>query len=158
MSNVNFSYTKAGIEVIGQMMKEMGQRTVVDIITDIPIDFNKDGKISSVELTILRNSINRNGEVVQQRLKGELDKLNNGNTIFSVSTNIDNKPRKATYVIFSDYKYIEVEEFSGKKLVKRLGVHPDRIEIENDETRETIVLPRNNETEEKYLDGIDLDI
>lgn len=161
MSNTVYQYTPAGKQVMQQMVKEFGTRIAIDAITDYNIDFNNDGQISSVELTMLKRSINHRGKVDEKKLKENLDKLKNGGAIFTISTDIDNsKQRNVSYVSFktNNYKYIEVEEMQKQTPEKRLSVHPDKIEIEDYHTGEIIKLERNKKTEEKYLAGIDLDI
>ena len=161
MSNTVYQYTPAGKQVMQQMVKEFGTRIAIDAITDYNIDFNNDGQISSVELTMLKRSINHRGKVDEKKLKENLDKLKNGGAIFTISTDIDDsKQRSISYVSFktNNYKYIEVEEMQKQTPEKRLSVHPDKIEIEDYHTGEIIKLERNKETEEKYLAGIDLDI
>jgi len=161
MSNTVYQYTPAGKQVMQQMVKEFGTRIAIDAITDYNIDFNNDGQISSVELTMLKRSINHRGKVDEKKLKENLDKLKNGGAIFTISTDIDDsKQRSVSYVSFktNNYKYIEVEEMQKQTPEKRLSVHPDKIEIEDYHTGEIIKLERNKETEEKYLAGIDLDI
>lgn len=161
MSNTVYQYTPAGKQVMQQMVKEFGTRIAIDAITDYNIDFNNDGQISSVELTMLKRSINHRGKVDEKKLKENLDKLKNGGAIFTISTDIDDsKQRSVSYVSFktNNYKYIEVEEMQKQTPEKRLSVHPDKIEIEDYHTGKIIKLERNKETEEKYLAGIDLDI
>lgn len=161
MSNTVYQYTPAGKQVMQQMVKEFGTRITIDAITDYNIDFNNDGQISSVELTMLKRSINHRGKVDEKKLKENLDKLKNGGAIFTISTDIDDsKQRSVSYVSFktNNYKYIEVEEIQKQTPEKRLSVHPDKIEIEDYHTGKIIKLERNKETEEKYLAGIDLDI
>ncbi len=159
MQSKIYDYTPAGKQVIQQMIRELGTRTSINAITDHHVDFNNDGKVSGLELTILKQSINRQGKVDEQKLQEKLYRLNNGNAIFTVSTDIDKtKSKKVSYVSFSNYKYIEVEEKEQRTPQKRFGIHPDRIEIEDYTTGETIKIPRTKETEEKYLKGIDLDI
>lgn len=161
MSNTVYQYTPAGKQVMQQMVKEFGTRIAIDAITDYNIDFNNDGQISSVELTMLKRSINHRGKVDEKKLKENLDKLKNGGAIFRISTDIDDsKQRNVSYVSFktNNYKYIEVEEMQKQTPEKRLSIHPDKIEIEDYHTGEIIKLERNKETEEKYLAGIDLDI
>lgn len=154
----NYTYTSTGLEVMKQMSQQYGTRIAIDAITDINPDFNNDGKVSGLELTIIRRSINRNGKVDQTRLQSNLDLLNNGCGIFTVSTNpTEDMKRKTTYVTYSDYKYIEVDEIQNGKDTRRIGIHPDKIEIEDYQSKETTTFPRTAETEAQYLDGIDLE-
>lgn len=159
MQSKIYDYTPAGKQVMQQMVKELGTRTSIDAITDYPVDFNNDGKVSSVELTILRESITRRGKVDEKKLQEKLHRYKNGGAIFTVSTDIDEtKSRSVSYVSFSNYKYIEVEEKELRTPQKRFGIPPDRIEIEDYTTGKTVKIPRTKENEEKYLKGIDLDL
>ncbi len=159
MTNVVYQYTPAGKQVMHQMVKELGTRISIDAITDYSVDLNNDGQLSSIELTILRRSINRQGKVDEKKLQNNIEKLKNGGGVFTISTQPDEKTRRSTsYITFTNYKYIEVEDEIDKIPEKRLGIHPDKIEIEDYHTGEIIKLARNKETEEKYLSGIDLDV
>ena len=158
MNTSNYVYTPAGKQVMKQMVTTLGTRVSIDAITDYNADFNNDGKVSGLELTILRQSINRKGKVDKRILQQKLNDLRNGTAIYTVTTSDEELNRNVSYVKYSNYKYIEVEEDDGKSHQKRVGIHPDRIEIEDYNTGQTIKIPRTKETEEQYLAGIDLDI
>ena len=158
MNCTNYTFTTTGLEVMDQITKQHGLRIAIDLVTDTNPDFNNDGKVSGLELTVLRQSINRRGKVDQTRLQSNLKKLNNGCGIFTVHTTpTEDTKRATTYVTFRDYKYIEINESQNGKDSKRIGVHPDRIEIEEYSSKTTEMIPRNAETEAQYLSDIDLE-
>ena len=80
------------------MVKEFGTRIAIDAITDYNIDFNNDGQISSVELTMLKRSINHRGKVDEKKLK---EKEGNGKRGSQQSQNFIRKLLVFTGSLFS---------------------------------------------------------
>lgn len=157
MENSIPKFTPDSAPLMQKMIKNLGTTNTMNAITDYgsKIDFNKDGKISGNELSVLFQSITEKGKVNEDKLKKNIKNYKNNN-IITVSQNIG-KNKRRDIVYFKNYT--DINEYQNNKLTKIIGVDETSItitEFQANGKEKTVCYERTKETEEKYLKNIEL--
>ena len=151
------AFTTKGTNVMKKMVKSLGTKQALDIITDYnkAIDLNKDGRLDDKEIGLLKTAIKKDGSIDEDKLKQNILDYKAKN-IITITSPLGKNGRRD---IVQFQGFTDINEYLDNKLTRIIGVSKDSISVtqyEPDGTSTTNTLPRTPENVKKYLSGIDL--